>query len=402
MPIVRIRSRGPTGALVALLALGLRAPAPVAAQRVQLLVPLAELERRAQQDSNDAVAQYDLALGYWVNRRYDEAERALRESLVIEPRTAAAYLALSYLPYARRPQLWDEIPDGKVPEDWIERVDSALHQRARAFLLDPMVDLKILGVALPEKDIPKLKAWYPGWFVALLRGFEFFWNGQYPEAYRSFDRAMTGSEEHRKRDADSYLLWYHGLAAAHAGFHDSALEDFRILLARADAKERSERASDLSWLVTNDYRYMLASILAGAARSDSAIALFQLTLERDLSLYAAHSQLASIYEGRHQWANAIQERRRALETNPGDPVLLFDLGETLLSAGSGQEAYAVLLDAEKANPRNPRIPYALGTMALQYNEPETAKKHFTRFLEIAPTRFATQVARVRERLARIQ
>jgi hypothetical protein len=39
------------------------------AQRVDLLVPLAELEAHAQRDSLDPAAQYEAALGYWVGKR---------------------------------------------------------------------------------------------------------------------------------------------------------------------------------------------------------------------------------------------------------------------------------------------------------------------------------------------
>lgn len=75
------------------------------AQRVRLSVPMDELVLRAERDSNDAPAHYEVALGYWLGKKYDLAEQHLRQAILIEPKTAAAYLALSYLPYARRSKL---------------------------------------------------------------------------------------------------------------------------------------------------------------------------------------------------------------------------------------------------------------------------------------------------------
>lgn len=74
---------------------------PLQAQKVKLLVPLDSLVARAQRDSNDAPAHYEVALGYWLVKQYDLAEKHLREAIAIEPKTATAYLALSYLPFAR-------------------------------------------------------------------------------------------------------------------------------------------------------------------------------------------------------------------------------------------------------------------------------------------------------------
>jgi Tfp pilus assembly protein PilF len=99
------------------LVLGL-VPAVASAQRVRLMVPLVELERMAVRDSNDPVRHYDLALGYLLNRRPDEAERALQTALEIDPGNAAAHLALAYVPFAKNPRLWEieEVNEKTRPE----------------------------------------------------------------------------------------------------------------------------------------------------------------------------------------------------------------------------------------------------------------------------------------------
>ncbi|MEP6745062.1 MAG: tetratricopeptide repeat protein, partial [Gemmatimonadota bacterium] len=101
---------------------------PLGAQ-VRLLdgVTMRSLELAAIRDSNDPVALYDLALGYWSKKRWDDAERMLEQTLAIEPRNAPALLALAHLPYARRPRLWEEEDRGSVPPEW----QPALIQRDR-------------------------------------------------------------------------------------------------------------------------------------------------------------------------------------------------------------------------------------------------------------------------------
>jgi hypothetical protein len=56
-------------------------PFPLSAQGARLLVPLPELEARVSRDSLDPMVHYDVALGYWVGRRFDDAERALRRAV---------------------------------------------------------------------------------------------------------------------------------------------------------------------------------------------------------------------------------------------------------------------------------------------------------------------------------
>ena len=89
----------------------------LAAQRIKLPYKLPELEARARADSNDAAAHYNVALGYWNEKRLDDAERSLRTAVCIEPRFAPAHLALAYLPFVRRPKLWEELWDSKVPDE---------------------------------------------------------------------------------------------------------------------------------------------------------------------------------------------------------------------------------------------------------------------------------------------
>jgi tetratricopeptide (TPR) repeat protein len=371
---------------------------PAAAQRVQLLVPLDSLEQRAVRDSNDAPAHYELALGYWYFRKYDEAEKHLRQAITIEPHTAAAYLALSYLPYARRSRLWDEEEKGKVPAEWQPVVEEAWRFRRQAFLLDPMVDLKPLALMIPPGRTLGLTGRSEAIYTYVMNGFGSFWDGQYGRAYQFFrDIAGDASEEQRNKFA-SWFLWYEGLAAAHTSDYARAETDFRILLARSVAAEQMDGGATLAFSRANHYRYTLAVILAQAGKSTEAVSLLQATLTEDVGLYMAHVRLAEILEDQHRTRAAIEERRRAIAANPENATLLFQLGEALARAGELAEAQAVLRQARAANPRNVRALFVLGFVATQLGSAEEAREAYRQFLALAPSRFSVQKAEVEQHL----
>src|SRR5512143_2835385 len=102
--------------------LGALAWSPAAAQNIKLPASLSDLEKAARKDSNDAAAHYNVALAYWNAKRWADADSALHRALRIDPQLAQAYLALSRLVYARRPQIYEEIFDMKVPNEWQSRL----------------------------------------------------------------------------------------------------------------------------------------------------------------------------------------------------------------------------------------------------------------------------------------
>jgi tetratricopeptide (TPR) repeat protein len=377
-------------------------PAPLLAQRARLLVALPELETRVARDSLDPLAHYDVALGYWVAQRFDDAERSLRRATAIEPKLAPAYLGLAYLPFARRPKLWKEDEKDKVPAEWVERLDESRRLFRRAFLLDPMVDLKVYGLVVPPREAIVIGRNATVTYAALIRGFESFWDGQYSTSYTWLDEVLKKIDRGKADDVPEALLWYHGLAAAHTYQYDVALVDFQRLFDRAIVRERTDTLVRGFVLASNQIRYVLATISRRAGRPDQAIGLYQESLANDLGLYMGHVQMAEIYEERRQWEEAITERRRAVETSPEDPSLQYDLGFTLARALRFNDAGEVLAGAMRANPDNARIPYTLGLVRLRLGDHQGAREALSRFVAIAPTRFATQVAEARQKLDQLK
>lgn len=377
-------------------------PVALAAQRATLTVPLQAIEDRVATDSMDPAAHYDVGLAYWLKGRYDDAEQHLRRAIAIEPRMAQAYLALSYLPYARRSKLWDEARKGKVPPELAATVEEAYRFRRKAFLINPLVDLKPLALMIPPASALGLKGNSEAFYVYFMNGFGSFWDGQYGRAYQFF-HDMAGNvteEEHQKYP--SWFLWYEALAAAHADDFDRATTNLKTLLARAQADTNVEASAALAFSEANHYRYTLACILDRAGRSREAIPLLEEALTVDAGLYMAHVRLATIYSDLKRPQASIEERRRAVAANPDDAGLLFDLGEALARAGQVTEAYTTLKQAREANPLNFRTLYVLGWAAQQVGKNDEARDAYTSFIALAPSTFAEQKATATTRLASLQ
>jgi Tfp pilus assembly protein PilF len=363
---------------------------------------LPELQARVAQDSNEAQNYYDLAIGYWNKDRYVEADSALRSAIRLDPRNAEAYLALAYLPYSRRPQLSQEIELNRVPEQWKSVVEEADGFYRQAFRLNPLVNLRIIGFAymLHEPTFEDLSADEYHIYDLFYGGFVDLGTGRYPRAYERLSR--LGKEVfHEDRHPDrvpEYVLWYRALAAAHSVRFAAADSDLTRLLQRSLNTEHKPELVRVP-LRTNEYRFTLGVLKFLSGRVDSAVVLLQESIANDLGLYMAHVYLATIYEQQQQMDAALLERQRAVDASPEDGILLQELGLALYNQGRQAEARDVLNRAIAANPRNAFPHYVLGHSALARGQPAEAKAEFTRFLELAPRRFADYITDAKARLA---
>ena len=206
--------------LVLLALLFLVSPTFAGAQGVKVSDSLGDLEMAAGVDPYDPAACYNLALGYWSEKRYDDAETELRQAVELDARFAPAYLAMAYLPLAQREELRREILDDEVPEEWEERVAEMDRLYRRAFLVDPLVDLRIMAAVRPKKSAIWNVGEYASFYEAYFGIFDDFEEGNYESAYMRFDRLIRDLKG--LGDTPSYLLWYRGLSAAHVGKYKEA------------------------------------------------------------------------------------------------------------------------------------------------------------------------------------
>ena len=245
----------------------------------------------------------------------------------------------------------------------------------------------------------------PWWTQTLEKSINELRTGRYEKGFERMEELV-----HRKefggddRNVPERILWYHGLFAAHLDKFDVATRDFAILTGRAFAAEKDTAAVQTFWnpLKTNDYRFILATMLYLGGNHQQAVLTYRRALEFDIGLYVAHVQMARMHESDGSMDEALKERHLALEVNPEDPDLQVDLAGTLIAAGRLEEALDPLAEAARLNPRDARVPYLQGIVALQLHRSDLARESLGRFLAIAPSRFATQIEDARQRLASLQ
>jgi tetratricopeptide (TPR) repeat protein len=377
--------------VIAALATALLLTAPLHAQRIKLPKSLKELEAAVVKDSNDGAAHYNVALAYWNEKRWDDAERELR-------------LALCYLPYARRPKLWDDAQLDNPSEEVTAILKESDRMYARAFMVDPLVEVKIIAASLPKSDA-RWELYAADFYDWYYKGFEDFNLGNYEAAYGRFTHLVAdldNTPEFRGR-IPANILWYQGLAAAHAGKYDVAIGNFQRLVDRLEEEKEKHKGEFIRVpLSSNEYRYFIAYFKQMSGQRTAAQDLYREVLENDIGVYMAHVQLANMSENAREYADAIKERERAVDANPDDPSLLVDLGVTRGKAGKFPEAEEALRRAREANPRDPKIPFWLGVCLQAENKTAEARVAYTEFLGIAPSRYEAQIQMARQRLAQLQ
>jgi len=389
--------RMPAGFGIPLIAILLGTATPAAAQRIKLPVDFDELEAAAARDSNDAVAHYNLALGHWSREEYDEAEASLREAIDLDVRLAPAYLALAYLPFARNPDLWDDLSD--IPLKWDKRMREADRLYERAFMIDPVVDLRIAGAVVPKRSVlwqhsAILADFYDRW----LQAFDDFRDGHYEDAYFRFDRFIedSGGRHYLERVPGSFI-WFQALSAAHMERWDDAVELTTYLLEAALAEQDDDELTYLP-VQENGYRYLLAYLYQQSGDLERARDLYETALEKNFGLYMAHVRLAEIHRAQGDVEGALRERRLAVEASPDDPTLLLDLGVAQAKAGRVADAMQSLSAMTALQPRDARPYYLLGLLLQATGARIRARTAFETFLTLAPDRYGSQREEARYRL----
>lgn len=382
--------------------------APVAAQgRIELPVSLGELEKRAAADSNDPIAHYNLALGYWNAKRWDDVESSLRTSLTLEPRLALSRLALSRLVFVRRPRLTEELFESStVPRDVREALQTADREWRHAFMIDPTVDLKIIAASYSAgadqwliRDV--LGEVWSNYFQATIDCYE----GRYESCEQRFNRVVEDFRDAGPRSViPNGVYFLRGLAASRTGNFEQAIRDFRMLIGREEERKEELEEKDLVRipLQINEYRYFVAAFTHAAGRTSEAIRLYREAVTNDLGLYMGHVRLAAIHEAARDFPKAIEERRRALNANPDDATLHLDLGITLGKSGDFAGAEEAIQATTERIPRHVEAWYWLGVAREQQGKREAARAAYQRVVELAPSRLAARADAARAKVASLQ
>ena len=372
--------------------------APAAAQHAAPKPGLDSLAARAIRDSLDPIAHYELGAAYVAAKRFDEGEREFLAAVALAPQYADPYLALARLPAARGEGYWKRRERDAGGDNVRAALAQAHRYYRRAFLINPLVDLRLMAEDYQMFRRPLGLPFYFWWEKGMDNAIVALHKQEDARAYEELTRLETDSRARPDRSGlPTRVLWLRGLLGAKLGDYEAAVADIGTLTGRAFAAETSDQRGTL--FSTNDYRYTLATVRYFAGRYEEAIATFRRSLEFDVGLYQAHIQMARMYETLKRWDEAIAEREAAIAVDPDDGSLVVDLGGTLASAGRVGRAESVLTQAVAAAPRDPRAWYLLGVAALRAGHADAAHAALTRFVAIAPSRFAEQITEARQQLA---
>jgi Tfp pilus assembly protein PilF len=372
------------------LLLALIIPARLACQNIRSL-PLNQLEDRALRDSCDPRALYELAIGHLSHEHYATADSLLRVTLSLDPEFAEALYALSVV-RNRDDGFWNALRrtggDTAVAAERLRRAAATRH----AFLIDPFVNVTVLGGVLRRQDFREGRSIPLAALMAFDYGNAFYW---IDADFRDYATRLPSYDSFPPN-----LLWLHGLGAARTGDYQKSVADFEALLHQASAHERGDTAYAML-LSANEIRYMLAGLQLRLHHNTVAIQLYQTVLANDIGNYMAHVQLARIYESEHGWRDAVRERQAAVELNPDDHTLLYELGVALSGAERWQEAEIPLGRAVTLQPRFASGHLALGIAQQKAGKTAEARISFDHFIAIAPQREHAAVEDARRRLGEL-
>src|SRR5262249_45020227 len=232
------------------------------AQRIKLGASLQDLEKAARADSNDPAVHYNVALAYWNAKRWNDADSALHRAIRIDPEFPAPYMAMAFLPYARRSSLADEENEDRVPTEWKAPLEEADRAYRHALMIDPLVELRLGDAVFPRSTayLDAMKEFFGEWLSDYQDGLDHYYLGKYQEAYDRFQRVYNelNGERHGLRLWNTLVYW-HGLSCAQVNKHDDAVRDFQMILDRYLDAEAKKKDSTLHVpLRTNEFRYILA------------------------------------------------------------------------------------------------------------------------------------------------
>jgi tetratricopeptide (TPR) repeat protein len=316
-------------------------------------------------DSLDAEVQYDLALRAWDDEEYAVADSLLRRALLIDPWFPEANLALGALPFERYPKLEEWVDRQRVPDSLTAVVEEARQHLRLAALVDPFVGWgKSNFIVLPAK------------------------------AMKNF------SPKERARLPIGFFYW-RGLAYARGNEYANAIGDLTEVLTRLEQARDSVPSSALLPLAANEVRYLMAVVELKAGRTIEARQHFEQVLAQDLGMYMAHVKLADLHERNGAWNAAIRERQRAVETKPGDPVLLYQLGTTLARAAHLADADSAVTRAIELNPHNSEYVYLAARVRLALGDTARAISTYRKFMAMAPSSLAADREAAQAQLARL-
>lgn len=184
-----------------------------------------------------------------------------------------------------------------------------------------------------------------------------------------------------------------GIAFYTAGQYDRAIYEFRQAIRNDpnDTRARFNLALSLDTMARNQ------PVAEREAVTDEAVAEYRQVLKRDPQNISARINLAAIAFERGDTGRAISELEAVIADHPKAAAPRAALANLHLQSGDPQTARAIVVDAQRFDPANPRLWFLRGQCDEALGDDATASRAYTTVMKTDPDDLGALLA-----LARIQ
>jgi tetratricopeptide (TPR) repeat protein len=335
-----------------------------------------ELQEALRADTNNAVAYYNLGLGYTANRNYEEALNYFHKTIEREPHFSDAYFAIYCVEFARDKKLYAKAFEEEELEPEIQKkIDKIRSYFEYAILYDPFFDWKLSTLLLerrPITDNPFTQMLIDRIYEGLVQ----FRLGNYEKAVKEFDYLIEKNPEFRH----AYL--FRGIAQAQIQNYKEAIENFQFLI---DKLEEYNKEKVLPvYLNPAELYYLIAFAYLRDGNLDEAEKTFKKVITENMGFYMAHYQISNICKMRGDYAGALKEINAAIIGNPNNAIFHFSKGVCLNTMRRDWEAIQEYKKAISLNPNYPKSYYTLAVVSESIGNKENAVKNYRSFIDKAP------------------
>jgi len=353
-----------------------------------------ELQVALQADTNNAIAYYNLGLGYTANRNYEEALNYFHKTIEREPYFSDAYFAIYCVEFAKDKKLYYKaFRYEELDSETKEKINKIESYFKYAILYDPFFDWKLSTLLLERRPISD-NPFTQMLIDRIYEGFVQFRLGNYEKAVKEFDYLIEKNPEFRH----TYL--FRGIAQAQLQNYEEAIKDFRFLI---DKLEEYNKEKVLPvYLNPAELYYLIGFAYLREGKIDEAERTFKKVILENMGFYMAHYQISNIRKMKEDYTGALKEINAAIIGNPNDAIFHFSKGVCLNTMRRDWEAIQEYKKSISLNLNYPKPYYTLAIVYESIDNKEGAINNYRSFIDKAPNSLNEFAEKAKSRIEELE